>query len=268
MTETLRRRLGEAGAQMPRMLPQPRRARSQHSWRGSSVPGGSVALLTCGFHSGASRMVIEHRAIVSSTEMVVILRHSDQKPRVATGRPGWAWPPASIGLWHSCGRWTWPASEDTPFLTQCGASGKAAGRGAFSKLYSKLSCREWLANLMALSSHVTPRLAPEFSASLCIFLLCHSLKEPDRLLALVAFSSLSPACPDAGTPGNTAPGFFSLLPWIVLITTWSLGSRWSRALTSPVCMDRWALWAHGNGLLCQEEQGTSFILENHQRGLD
>ena len=204
--------------------------------------------------------------LCQATETVVILRHSHQKP--ARGHRKARVSLASIGLWHSCGCWTWPASEDTPFLTQRGASGKAAGRGAFSKLYGKLSCREWLANLMALRSHVTPRLAPEFSASLCIFLLCRSLKEPDRLLALVAFSSMSPACPDAGTPGNTAPGFFSLPPWIVLITTWSLDSRWSPALTSPVCMDRWALWAHGNGLLCQEEQGTSFILENHQRGLD
>lgn len=84
---------------------------------------------------------------------------------------------------------------------------------------------------MALWSHMTPCLAPEFSASLCIFLLCFLLKEPDKQMAGPGSLFINfPACPDTGRPGNTAPGFFSLLPWIAVITS---PDRWMRVKPCP-----------------------------------
>ena len=53
MTETPRRRPGEVGAEMPRMLPQPGGPGATTAERGrkDASLGGYVALLTRGFHT-------------------------------------------------------------------------------------------------------------------------------------------------------------------------------------------------------------------------
>ena len=56
--------------------------------------------------------------LCQAPKMVAICGIATRSPCVATWRLRGTQPPPSIGLWHSCSHWTWPASEDTPFLTQ------------------------------------------------------------------------------------------------------------------------------------------------------
>ena len=89
---------------------------------------------------------------------------------------------------------------------------------------------------MALRSHVTPRLAPESSASLSIFLLCFPLKEPNKQ-PFHQFPLPVPTQEGQETllllSSLYFPGLSSSLP-----NRWTAGG--SPALTFPVWMDLWA----------------------------